>query len=155
MAVTGMSGHGAGVLPFLADPEASALRVALVTGALTNNDLTALRVALVSGGNTYQSLLLLNASNTSGAGGTFTATMNGGGYGAGFYFLQVSGNSATANFQGSPDGTNWFQISAATGWAGATATGQWSGFYPYLRGGVVWASGGGNTATVSLRLTLL
>lgn len=140
MPVTGMSGVWPESLGNLADPAVSALRV-----------------WEVSGGKPSQSVFLLSGVSASGAGtNVMTAINNGGGYGVGFYQINVQSNSATANFEGSVNGSTWFLITATAMGVNTTGTGQWSGYYPYIRGGVVWASAAaGGTGTVTLQLALL
>lgn len=124
-------------------------------GALADPNYSAMRAIFASGGASYQSMQLLQSANASGAGtAVLSAAANGGGFGAGMFFLQVSGNSATAQLEASPDGANWFPITATAQGVNTTGTGQLSGYYPYIRGGVVWASGGPNTASVNLALSL-
>lgn len=134
MAVTGMSGVWPAAFGNLADPALSALRI-------TDASLG------------YQSAYIISGANTSGAVGTvLTAASVEGTFGAGIYQIQVSGNSATAAFQASIDGTNYYTITATAMGVNTTGTGQWSGFYPFVRGAVVWASGGTNTGTVNILL---
>lgn len=139
MPVTGMSGVWPESFGNLADPATSALRV-----------------WEVSGGKPSQQVFLLSGVNASGVGATMTAINNGGGYGAGFFQVNVQNNSATAAFQVSVDGATWWTLTATAMGVNTTGTGQWSGYYPYIRGGVVWASAAaGGTGTVTLQLALL
>lgn len=139
MALTGFTGAWPYALGNLADPNVSALRV-----------------TFVSGGGTFQSALLVSAQNATGTGvGRLTALWNGGGYGAGYWFSECSGNSASATFLGSHNGTNWLAITSTALGLNATGSGQWSGYYPYLAARVDWVSGAANTGTVNLTMTLL
>ncbi len=143
MALTGMTGLWPYALGNLADPAQSALRI-----------------VLASGGNSFQSINLITAQSASGAGvNVISAGANGGGYGAGYWYMETSGNNASAQFQGSHNGANWMLILATAASAGTTATGQWSGYYPFIRGTLAFASAGtgGNSpsAMVNLNLSLL
>ena len=125
-------------------------------GNLADPDISALRVTFVSGGGTFQSAILISGQNATGTGaGRLTALWNGGGYGAGFWFSQCSGNSASATFLGSHEGASWMPITAVALGLNATGSGQWSGYYPYIAARVDWVSGAANTGTVTLRLNLL
>lgn len=125
-------------------------------GNLADPDISALRVTFVSGGGTFQSATLLNAQNATGTGAVrITALWNGGGYGAGYWYGTCSGNSASATFLGSHDGTTYLPITSTAMGVGVTGTGQWSGYYPYLAARVDWVSGAANTGTVTLKLHLL
>ena len=146
MAMTGMSAIGFGVLSQVGDPNLSALRV-------TNNPEQ-------TGGfvvsNPYTGAFLVSARSTTGTGAILTALRNGGPYGAGFYQLMCTGNSASGGFYVSHDGAGWISLTATAMASGAaTAIGQWSGYYPYITWVNTWISAGSNlTGTVWVVLDL-
>lgn len=141
MAVTGFTGVWPAAFGNLADPGASALRV-----------------VAVSGGEASQSGFILLSASASGVAGSnvMTAINNGGLYGVGMYQINVQSNSATAALQVSMNGADWWTLTATAMGVNTTGTGQWSGYYPYIRGGVVWASAAaGGTGTVTINLALM
>lgn len=139
---TGTTGIGFGPTNLTIDPSASAQRIIAADGVTLPTTVP------------YTAATLLSAINVTGtAANVLTATAFGGGYGIGFYRVQQSGNSGSAAFAGSIDGTNWNIITGLTGMGvNQTGTGQWSGYYPYIAGVVVWESGGAITGTTTLTL---
>ena len=107
------------------------------------------------GVNPFTAGYLLSAQNATGTGRAIDARSIRGGYGAGFYMFQTSGNSASADFLVSHDSATWFSLTATSLGLNATGIGQFSGYYPFVAGRVTWVSGAANTGTVTLQLTLL
>ena len=144
MAVTGWSGLNP-ILQYAGDPALSALRVTFGDGSPTS----LLTYTPFTGG------VIASAKKASGVDIGIDARGIAGGYSIGFFTIVVSGNSATATFFGSRDSATWFPITSTAMPSGATtATGQWSGYYPYIAGGANWVSGGGATAAVYMTLDL-
>ena len=154
MAVTGWSGANT-ILQYAGDPVASALRVVFGEGGTAG-----LPVSAPAGGlpviNPYTSTFLVSARITTGTGAILTALPNGGGYGAGYYQINCTGNSASGAFNVSLDGVGWVQLTATAMASGVnTAIGQWSGYYPYITFVTTWISAGSNlTGTVWVALAL-
>ncbi len=171
MGVTAMEGLGLGVLLTVGDPDTSALRVipwGNGTGAFPASisaPAGGLPVSAPAGGlpvmitanNTFTGGFLVSARSTTGTGNVLTALQNGGGYGAGFWTLNCTGNSASGQFMVSRDGVGWLALTATAMASGAaTATGQWSGYFPYITFVNTWISAGSNlTGTTWVSLWLL
>lgn len=168
MGVTGMSGQGLGVLLEVGDPAESALRIMPYgnkTGAFVVSATGNFLVSAPAGGlpvsitadNKNTAGFLVSARITTGTGNTMTALHNGGGYGAGWYNLMCTGNSASGAFFVSHDGVGWLSLTATAMASGSnTGTGQWSGYFPYITWVTTWISVGSNlTGTVWVKLMLL
>ncbi len=146
MAVDGMSGLWPQGMGHIADPVLSAWRV---TNAAEETALSAWRSM-----NPATAGYLLSAVSAAGMGKGMDARANGGGYSIGFWYLTVSGNSASAEFLASHDSATWRLITATAAGPGTTATGQWSGYYPYIAASAKWVSAGAQTGRVDLHLSL-
>ena len=147
MAATGWSGLN-GLLQYAGDPALSALRVTYAPDQAGNG--------LPTIPQTYTGAFLVSARITTGTGATLTALANGGGYGAGYYQINCTGNSASGGFYVSHDGVGWNLLTATAMASGAnTALGQWSGYYPYITWVTTWISAGSNlTGTLWVALDL-
>lgn len=82
---------------------------------------------------------LLSAKNAVGTGAGMGPLQRNFGY----LIARASGNNISGEFLASLDSANWMQVSGFGMTAGATATAQLTGFYPYLVGQVSWVSASG------------
>ena len=149
MAPTGWSGQNP-ILQYAGDPVQSALRIVFGENTAIGIPVTVSAIRSYSGG------FLISGQALSGTGLAIDARAYGGEYGAGFWTMIASGNSASAAFHGGRDSANWKLITATALPSGTvTATGQWSGYYPYIVGVVPWQSASDSgTGTVWMTLDL-